>query len=717
MAVTIKSQNKPFDLPIDFQIEIEITSPFYNEIGSRTTGSTLPGTKHNLSLLNHIHRMDIVDKPERDRMVMVADGVYRRSGKINVVSPLRSGISCNIGFDESLMYEAWNNVILKNLPNLPKKQFDGGLAELITHIDAVYRYQVSADYHVFPAVVSNEEVDTVVYPQFINRIIMTDEGTATVMPTFKLVTESRTENTVVGGTLASVKVPEGYGISPFLKVSKILDLIFEAYGYRLVENPFATDFQLKKMVVLNNVADAVVEGYIDYKDMMPDCTINSFLHSLFCRTGAQIFVNGNNKTAKVILLKDAITAQPTDNWTLLRATEIKPTYEAGKQLKITAPTTFNNSKPAADSFDDFYKKYAGVIQVYAKHYDYVPNEYNVAYNSVTGNYYKTELISKKTEWLSSDFFPWDKKHSELSYEEISGDDESVPMGFANEYILCPHYLAGASHYHTTFRSTSVSDEETSETPLAFCFAIGMGRYNANTQVKNRSGYYHGSTLCIDLDGEPFVDPNGNQYYFSLVPHGKYGSFFVFFKDWDAILRHANHIFEGEINLTKNQLTMIDTSRPILISGQKLMIDKVKHSLPSTSDSPAKVTFRSIKLLKPFNLTEEQHLPEMIAQQTKWVIVSYIEQAYLAKKKTVSEQYDKPTVSTAWDFRYEITTEPTNDEFAFYLPPTALDVANGREILNTYQAKIHYKVTYISTSFTTTYSESIIYYAGIKASVL
>ena len=54
-------------------------------------------------------------------------------------------------------------------------------------------------------------------------------------------------------------------------------MIFSAYGFTLVENPFATDYQLSKMVVLNNVADTIVTGEIDYRNLMPDCTVNEFL--------------------------------------------------------------------------------------------------------------------------------------------------------------------------------------------------------------------------------------------------------------------------------------------------------------------------------------------------------------------------------------------------------------------------------------------------------
>ena len=303
MALTIKTQKGIYDVSTDFQMEVEITSPIYTDKGSQTLASTLPATKRNLYLADYIHRVDIINAPGKDIMAIIADGVYRRTGKQNITSASReSGIVANFGFDESLMYEAWNNVSLKKLPNLPVYKPDGGITVLMDHLSNVMRYTESADYYVFPIQVKNESSGDVVYPEFVNPIERAENGN------YDLKKNARTEKIVISGTLVDVKLPAGYGISPFIKVSRILELIFSAYGFKLIENPFATHFQLKKMVVLNNVADAIVQGQIEYKNMMPDCSVNDFLDALFCRTGAKVFVDGNTRTAKVILMKDAITA-------------------------------------------------------------------------------------------------------------------------------------------------------------------------------------------------------------------------------------------------------------------------------------------------------------------------------------------------------------------------------------------------------------------------
>lgn len=94
-----------------------------------------------------------------------------KDGKQNITSASReSGVVANFGFDESLMYEAWNNISLKKLPGLPIYKPEGGITVLMNHLSDVMRYYVTADYYVFPVQVKAESLNDVVYPEFINPI-------------------------------------------------------------------------------------------------------------------------------------------------------------------------------------------------------------------------------------------------------------------------------------------------------------------------------------------------------------------------------------------------------------------------------------------------------------------------------------------------------------------------------------------------------------------
>lgn len=711
MALTIKTQKGIYDVPTDFQMEVEITSPIYTDKGSQTLASTLPATKRNLYIADYIHRVDIVNAPGKDVMAIIADGIYRRTGKQNITSASReSGIVANFGFDESLMYEAWNNVSLKKLPNLPVYKPDGGITVLMTHLSNVMRYKESADYYVFPIQVKNESSGDVVYPEFVNPIERAENGN------YDLKKNARTEKIVISGTLVDVKLPAGYGLSPFIKVSKILELIFSAYGFKLVENAFATHYQLKKMVVLNNVADAIVEGQVSYKNMMPDCSVNDFLDALYCRTGAKVFVDGNTKTAKVLLIKDAISANPFANWTLLKSSDLVPNYGAAKQLKLSAGTSFEGADVECDSFEEFLEQYNGIItEVKGASPGYIPDDTYICYQASTGRFYKRNVITKNVSLVSSDFFPWNKKTVNVESEEVTGADECLPMAFTNS-LLVPQYLAGTVNLNTTLRGAKV-EEQKEDTPLCFCFAMGL----ATDEKGNSSGYYFGSSLCRDPAGNYFRDSSGNTYTYSLVFRGEDGAFNRFFKDWDAILRHSNHTLTGKFNIDRINLTKIDVGRPLLISGQRLMVESVKHSMPYRINKPATVKLRTTKLLKPYDIESEQDIAAMKPQTTKWVMVSYTDSVFETAIKAAEERHGVNWRDVGMtEIVREIVTKPSDEEFAAYLPPSEEDVANRKEILNTYQAKLKYKITVVLGSppnthiVSTNYEDALTYNAGIRA---
>ena len=115
MSLKIKNQLGIFDLQNDFSIEIEDTSPIYNERGSQSVPATLPASRNNLSLITHVHRPDSTYSPAPDARVTVSDGVYNRIGKMNITQASKSGgIVSNIGFSNSTR----NGMLFHSVPSL-----------------------------------------------------------------------------------------------------------------------------------------------------------------------------------------------------------------------------------------------------------------------------------------------------------------------------------------------------------------------------------------------------------------------------------------------------------------------------------------------------------------------------------------------------------------------------------------------------------------------
>lgn len=155
-----------------------------------------------------------------------------------------------------------------------------------------------------------------------------------------------------------------------------------------------------------------------------------------------------------------------------------------------------------------------------------------------------------------------------------------------------------------------------------------------------------------------------------------------------------------------------------------MIESVKHTMPYRINNPATVKLRTIKLLKPYNLESEQSLVEMNPQTSKWVSVSYedivFDQAIKDAKEKYYPQFRDPYIG---DINKEIKTRPTDEEFVAYLPPSKEDVLISKEILNTYQAQLKYKIYFKIDSpmgdiiASNSYIDDLTYQAGIKATAM
>lgn len=686
MALRISNEFGTFDLPKDFSTEIEDSSPVYNERGSQTIAATIPGSKNNLYLNKHINRTDIDSAPVADERVTIADGVYHRIGKMNIVDASEdNGITFNVGFSESELYSIWNEVSLQSL-NLPTYSPSGGINELGTYLCDVYnKKHPDAPFAIFPISVSCNELETSEKGTYLHEFLNNCESST-------LCWSARTETFVINSEQVTVSLPEGYGVTPFLKVHYILEAIFSNYGYKVVENPFATHRQLKLLVVLNNAADCCVKGILKYADLMPDCTINEFLQALWCRFGMLYFVDGNTRTVRLKFIRDILNASPSEDWTLLKASKPVISFEAPQQLKLSASTNIKgpiseySASTAAESLDKFLKPYHYIVTNNSRGY--------LTYDIGRGLYHKRDNISGRVEVVSTDFFPWDRG-ADLAYKEISSVDEFLPVTLGKfGYLTCyfPLYLVGKVHRYTSITSSDIelSEKLETQTPLSFCFAFP------------NKWATEGSPICFGNGGvlEQRVDDYGRKFDISLLFVGQYGLFNHFWKEYDAVLRHANHIVTTDIHLSAQQCMNPDFSSPILLDGQRMLPDTVSYTLPKSSSFPATVKLRTIKLLKPYNLEEEQTVPVM-DQKYKWKLFdnksAIVEAAVKAQKDAWRDEINKEG-NRLYDLQYKNESTDTVDIKVPLSVPTEEDYNSKREYFIrkvNYSFDLYYRIqTYI-----------------------
>ncbi|MFK1951828.1 hypothetical protein ACIXFX_25080, partial [Bacteroides fragilis] len=65
-----------------------------------------------------------------------------------------------------------------------------------------------------------------------------------------------------------------------------------------------------------------------------------------------------------------------------------------------------------------------------------------------------------------------------------------------------------------------------------------------------------------------------------------------------------------MNPDKAGLLKLDTSRPVMLHGQRMMVESLKYALPLRKGRPCQVKLRSLKLLQPYDLDKEQELVPM-----------------------------------------------------------------------------------------------------------
>lgn len=354
--IQIKTKGEALDLPDGFSIEIEDSNPIFNDRGSQSIPATVPATRRNIRLLDAPHRIDAGADPNLpERTAEIIEGAYIRRGTMNVTEAGKEeGFTFNVGFDNSTAYAKWSKKKLGELSGLPTFYPPADLQgyPIDNLLDELYRIYRNPDpqrddFAVFPLAINNESTgtdsDKKTYWEVLN--LVGDHGLAQPTKVKRL----------IDGEVTEVSVPEGYMVSPFLRVWRVLELIFADLEVTVVTNPFAQDLELSRLVVLNNAADSSCRASVKYADLMPDSTVEEFLNALWVRFGLVYNIDNNTGTVRLKLLKDIISqrgCRPLDKY--MAGTE-KIIYEERQYIKLSANTSIEGAAPSHERFEDFIK--------------------------------------------------------------------------------------------------------------------------------------------------------------------------------------------------------------------------------------------------------------------------------------------------------------------------------------------------------------------------
>jgi hypothetical protein len=667
-------------------VEMKLTSPVYSAKGSQSISNTLPISVNNNNRLHFPLKWENADKVKETFPVIIEDGCFQLSGQMSLQggsSP--EGISFNIGFDEAILYAKLKDSKLSEI-GLPVEEFPGAalqdrIRSIVALLDSYRKNFQDSPMAVFTVLLQNERVNNANFEYFLNPVKLD-----TTNPDIQsIVWERRSDPQLINGEIAYITVPDGYGVVPFLKVWKIIELIFEKFELQILENVFKTHHQLRLLCVPHNCIDVICSGKIDYSVLMPDETVLGFLNSLFAKFGAVFFINSSSNSVKIKLMDDILASNEYWDLTNKRTSKHIWTKIAQKQVRLKLNTGLKDAAPNQENFNEFLKSTNYIITEIDNGNDPL-KPFSVAYERSTGRYYRKNRIENeiKTEYIGSDFFAWDAIENKNEIEEIAGSDESVPMIRSIRFGLLPYFSYSPRHVNTNLASQSIEEKETSNNcKLSFLFYYGGGFLNNNPGTAE---LYHFASPFNISGKNTVITINQIPCLIALTARSLFENFW---RRWDAVLRHSNQQYELDINLSKSDILNLETHRKIIIDNQPFMIEELTFAL-GYQRPDSKLKIRSMLLKKPYDLDSEQKIPGFEEPLYHWAFTNLYDKA-LAE---LIERYafENSNGDSVVFVHATAITYPTEETSQALLPPTEIDFQSNRIEIQLFKAVAYFKET-------------------------
>jgi hypothetical protein len=483
------------------------------------------------------------------------------------------GIDATIYFDDGYFYNRTKAFKLNQLTKT-RNEWGANITTMLNYLMRVMREEVNDDFMLFPVCVEYEEGYAQADPPTPTRGIILNATENAGSSTERFVAYNSVTEEIDG---VEITLPVGYAVTPFLKFHVILQMAIEHFGYSLLNNPWATDPQLRRMVFLNNTADACLRdhGTLDYSQLLPSISITDLLD--ICQAKGYItYINSATMTVRFVAVPDIVNSVPDKDLTSALASHTRTFYDASKQLTLSAEK-IESAQPNFESYSQIWKSqkpYGNFIEWNENQFNNLstsPNYYNIIRKS-TGDYYwiKSGTYTQFRKKLSSPYF---------NYINYTPSGESQPFDSIEKYVavdfpdipgkttgrLMPMYLIGTAHYNTAVDRDGSLIEEQKQTELAATLCYGYGRVPSKK-------FFFGSTRCYDPAGNPIPSA-----WSSIDLTTSTGYYELFFKDLEKFLKKGIKI-EVELNLSSVEIESLDLSKSVQIKNQKYLIQEIGYQL-------------------------------------------------------------------------------------------------------------------------------------------
>lgn len=641
--VELICKGEHLDLPNDFNLTIEDTNPIFNDAGTMSIPTSIPATEKNRRLLCFPERPDGIMATRNLIDVTVYAGGNAYDAKLNILEANETSISFNVGFDNAILYAEWLNKSLTEVM---------GAKTVNTGIDSAYNFAVKVS--------KSDDYDFVCFPIVLIEDTSVDSNgwwmNCYENPRGRAIKEyDRTEEVI---KTTETIVPAGYGWTVFPRAVHLLRTIFSQIGIEC-SGPFFDIVGIRKLVVLNNCADACVRRELKYADLMPDCTVGEFLHAVFVKFGMVYTIDWTNKKAHIDYIRNIISQnRPVDR-------ELRPLstsrgtmfYDEAQYVTLKNSTSLQGAAPACERYEDFVKgmevasisvgeavekwkpvngtkmwdgdrngidwddqdhddrdwewDYDDRWDDYYDHDDgayyapprketgYTGDETNLlAYEWVTGNWALLDFDNAVPVIQGSSFFSWSPQTPGMQALALDSVDEAVPVIAANyiaNHKYLPHFSVGMRHYHTFIANKG---EECQSTPLAFLLD--------NFRTIGSISFHQGRNTIERDDG----DCLGEDKYFTLYHQFEDGLFNVFWRHFDELLRHGMIRYELEAKLDVTDFG--DILDVVSIDGARALIDTRSSTFVANKGIEATIFLRLTEPRGRYDIRQEQGVPDFWA---------------------------------------------------------------------------------------------------------
>ena len=545
-----------FDLPAGFTTEVTTYNPAFNETGEQSLPMTLPPTYKNLKLAGFSDVIENYYKPVKELAVDVVSGVFMRPGNLVIHSAnTDEGISCTVYFREGQFYSLIEE---KNMQDVPLDVIEGIGATtedkvlwLVNYLKIEYTTQDSQVFSVFPVQTQHSVTRKILLEDSLGDMQAVEETFNLVLNGYERKYNFNPANTAEKELMLSqlmgenaqvfieqntaVSIGKGYGMTAFVNVFYYLERMFAHFGYDFDDTEVRATFSRAdwRIVMLNNVADAIYDGTLDFNQLIPDMSLKEFIRKISAYFGGYFTFSDIEKRATFHLYSNLFAYNPGEDLTHYTGSKPRITGVDFKWYELVNPSADNalthaNRSPIEVNFP--------VETSYIMIQSHLPDDprttysFNLMLMSVNNIIHRNSVVVKNSEVD-------EEKETNSSKNLILA---GVKKGALYRYV---HYVPDV-------------------------------RYPNNQRLVYTLQYYKGYAG---------VYPDATSALDFLSTH--YGEYIAFYKD-------SNLTVECLMRLPAAILHSLDMTKQYEINGTLYYIDKVVQNLSETAMQ--KITFRTVR---------------------------------------------------------------------------------------------------------------------------